>query len=76
METGLMIAAMVLVAIIFTAVGIHIGKTKVTRQYVQGILNIDTGDLKNSPGLFLSLDVPIEDVASRKQAVFTVNVIR
>lgn len=76
MEVGFVIAAIVLVAIVFTAVGIHIGKTRTNRSHVQGILNIDIGDPENGPGLFLSLDVPIEEVASRKQAVFSVNVIR
>ena len=75
MEAGF-IALVILVAVICFAVGIHIGKRSAKHQEVQGVLNIDCGESDASPYLFLQLEVPIEDIVNRKQALFDVNVFR
>lgn len=75
METGF-IVLVILVAVICLAVGIHIGKRTPKRQEVQGVLNIDRGESDTSPYLFLQLEVPIEDIINRKQALFDVIVFR
>lgn len=75
MEAGF-IMFVILTAIICTVVGIHIGKKKAIRQDIQGVLNVDYDYLEGNPYLFLQLEVPIEEIVSRKQAVFDVNVIR
>ncbi len=75
MEAGF-VALVVLTAIIFTVVGIHIGKRKAIRRDVQGVLNIDCGESDVGPYLFLQLEVPIEDVVSLKQATFNVHVLK
>lgn len=73
MEAGF-IALIVLTAIICIVAGIHIEKARVKRRDVSGVLNVIYSDLE--PQLFLQLEVPIEDVVSRKQATFDVNIIR
>lgn len=75
MEAGF-IALTILMAIICMVVGIHIGKRKVARQDVQGVLNIDCSDPEGNPYLFLQLEVPIEDVLSLKQATFVVRLLK
>lgn len=43
---------------------------------VQGILNVDCSNPEEQPGLWLQLEVPIENVIEQKQAKFIVNIIR
>lgn len=42
---------------------------------IQGVLNIDCSISENNPGLWLQLDVPIEDVIAREQSIFIVKVL-
>ena len=60
-------------------IGMFLGISKITRRHasgVQGVLNVDSSDPTNEPGLWLQLNVPIEDVVSQRQAIFNVNVIQ
>lgn len=41
----------------------------------QGILNIDCSEPDYTPGLYLQLYVPVEDVVDQQQVTFDVNVI-
>lgn len=78
MEAGF-IVMIVVTAIISIVAGIHIEKTLVKRravQGIQGVLNVICNDPEHEPQLFLQLIVPIEDVISREQTTFDVNVIR
>jgi hypothetical protein len=75
MEAGFVVIIL-LTAIIFTMVGMYIGKRKASRQNVQGILNVDCRDPESSPYLFLQLEVPVEDVIGKQQIVFDVHTIR
>ena len=75
MEAGFVVLA-ILVGVISLVVGIHIGKRTAKRQDVQGVLNVDCGESDINPYLFLQLEVQIEDILGRKQALFDVHVIR
>lgn len=75
MEAGF-VALVVLVAIICTIAGIHIGKKKAIHRDIQGVLNVDCGDPEGSPYLFLQLEVPIETILKSKQATFVVRVLK
>ena len=78
MEAGF-IAMIVIAAVICVLAVVYVVKTKTKRQGIQGIqgtLNIDCSDPESYPYLYLSLDVPISEVASQKRASFDVNVIR
>lgn len=75
MEAGFVVLV-ILAITISLAVGICIGKQIAKRKDAQGVLNIDCGESVTSPYLFLQLEVPIEDIVNRKQALFDVNVIR
>ena len=75
MEAGF-IALAVLMCVICTVVGIHIGKRKAARRDIQGALNVDCSDPESNPYLYLQLDVPIEEVTRLKQATFVVHVFK
>lgn len=75
MEAGF-IALIVIAAVICVLAVVYVVKTKTKRQGIQGTLNIDCSDPESYPYLYLSLDVPISEVASQKRASFDVNVIR
>lgn len=78
METG-MIVLMVVSALIGLLVGVFLGKRIIKRKEtvgIQGILNVDCSDPNSDPGLWLQLEVPIEDIATREQAIFIVKLIR
>lgn len=77
METGIVVL-MVTAALIGLLVGAVIAGHQAKRKEaagMQGVLNIDCSDPSSSPGLWLQLDVPIEDVTSRERATFVVRVI-
>lgn len=75
MEAGL-IALIVLAAIICLLLGVNIVRTKAKHNCVQGTLNVDCRDSENGPCLFLALDVPIEEVTTKKQVLFDVRIIK
>lgn len=73
------ISLIVLTAIISIVAGIHIEKARAKRRNddrVQGVLNVICEESESAPQLFLQLIVPVEDVMSKKQTTFDVNVIR
>lgn len=75
MEAGF-IALIVIAAVICVLAVVYVVKTKTKQRGIQGVLNIDCSDPESYPYLYLSLDVPISEVASQKRASFDVNVIR
>lgn len=75
MEAGFVILLLV-VACVFTVVGMYIERLRFDRQDIQGDLNVYCDDPHCEPGLFLGLTVPINDVVSRKHVIFNVNVIQ
>ena len=78
MEAGF-IVFVVLIALACVVVGVHIEKMRVKRKNdraVQGVLNVICDESGGMPQLFLQLVVPVEDVMSKKQTIFDVNIIR
>lgn len=75
MEAGL-IALIVLAAIGCLLLGVNIIKMKSKDVSIQGTLNVDCRDSENGPCLFLALDVPVEEVASKKKVLFDVRIIK
>lgn len=75
MEAGL-IALIVLAAIICLLLGVNIVRSTSKADSVHGTLNVDCRDSENGPCLFLALDVPIEEVTSKKQVLFDVRIIK
>ena len=78
METGFIIATVALIAVvIFFAVVTLVGnkKTTKTRKY-NGVLNVYHDNQSDDPRLLLTDLDSIEDIVSRKQVIFNVNVIK
>lgn len=73
METG--IIALIVGFLIGLPLGYYRAKKRNTSG-LQGVLNVDCRDANLTPGLWLQLDVPIEDVTSQEQATFIVKVLR
>jgi hypothetical protein len=76
METGLVIAAIVLIVILIGVLYALLTKTHAKQKNTSGTLYVSFSESDNAPGLFLELDVPVEDVVSQKQIVLRVNTIR
>lgn len=74
MEAGF-IALAVVMTVLGIVFGMFVERSKIKRRETQGILNI-AYDEHDAPGLFLALSVPVEDIASKKLAIFSVNVLR
>jgi hypothetical protein len=72
METG--IIALIVGFLIGLPMGYYQAKKR-NKAGLHGILNVDCRDTNLAPGLWLQLDVPVEDVALREQATFIVKVI-
>ena len=76
METGLIILAIV-VAVAIATISYTIGADrKVKTDMSKGVLHVTYANNGYEPGMFLTLDVPVEDVISQKRVVLDVNVIR
>lgn len=74
MEAGF-IALIALAVTLGIVIGMHIKKTDKTPDSFQGVLNVSYDPRYGSPDLFLNLQVPVEEVISRKHVAFYVNVI-
>ena len=75
MEIALVFVA-IACGIIGLTVGLVIGRNRKAKDETRGILHVDSSESANSPGLYLTLTVPIDDVVSRKHVLFDVNVIQ
>lgn len=77
MEAGL-IALIVLVVIlgVGTVVYMLTRKAGSKSRSTIGILHVTCRDSDGEPGLFLALNVPVEEIISEKQVLLDVNVIR
>lgn len=76
METGLIIMAIVLVVVIGGLAYALATKSGRETDAPKGVLHINRGDVNNEPGMFLTLDVPVEEVITSSKIVLRVNVIR
>lgn len=75
MEAGF-IVAVALAAIVGVSVGITIERFRHKNEHSRGILNVAYSDLYSQPDLFLTLQVPVEDVVAQKHVRFDVNILR
>lgn len=78
MEAGF-IALLIVMTLIGILAGMLVEKTKTKRRdnrVIAGTLNVVMDDPDSGPDLFLALDVPIADIASRRLAVFSVNILQ
>lgn len=75
MEAWIMVIAIGLGVGVLATVYLFLGKTK-TRQDTQGMLNIVYDENSKNPQLVLALYDQVEDVATQKQVLFDVNIIK
>ena len=76
METGFVVLLAILSIVVGVTIGILIERHRKKLYKSQGIIYAYYDDNNSNPSLLLDPDVPIDDIASRKQAVFSVSVIR
>lgn len=77
MEAGFIVIAIVLCIIGICGVVWLLNRKSTTQpKDVHGVLHVDYSDPNNGPYLFLVPEVSIEDIASEKQVVFRVSVVR
>ena len=76
METGFVVLLVILSIIVEVAIWILIERHRKKIYKSQGTIYAYYDDNNSNPSLLLDPDVPIDDIASRKQAVFNVSVIR
>lgn len=75
MELGFVASAVVALAV-GIVLGVYIEKRHAKRRYSKGILHVDYGDPEDMPNIYLEPIVPVSDIASQKQVIFDVKVIR
>ena len=75
MELGFVALVVIVSIIVGVVIGIRIEKTNRARNR-SGVLYVYRGELENQPPLFLESDVPMDVLASQKQAMFDVVVTR
>ena len=76
METGFVVLLVILSIVVEVAIWILIERHRKKIYKSQGTIYAYYDDNNSNPSLLLDPDVPIDDIASRKQAVFSVSVIR
>ena len=75
METGLIIMAIVIVGL--GARLWYVGKKcKPKSTSTVGVLHVNVDDLSSTPGMFLTLNVPVEEIVDQKKILLSVNVIQ
>lgn len=75
MEAGF-ILAIAIVLVIGVIVGMLIAGKRKKNEESQGVLFVDCSDREYEPSLYLNATVPIDDIVSRKQVTFDVNIIK
>lgn len=76
METGFVVLLVILSIVVEVTIWILIERHRKKIYKSQGTIYAYYDDNNSNPSLLLDPDVPIDDIASRKQAVFNVSVIR
>ena len=76
METGFVVLLVILSIIVEVAIWILIERHRKKIYKSQGTIYAYYDDDNSNPSLLLEYGVPIDDIASRKQVVFNVSVIR
>lgn len=76
METGLIVLLVILSIIVGAVIGVLIERHRKKLYKSQGTIYAYYDDDNSNPSLLLEYGVPIDDIASRKQVIFNVSVIR
>ena len=74
METGFVVLLILAATVLGIVIGVTIGRRRIRE--TQGVIYAYYDNTGNGPSLLLDYSVPIDDIASRKQVVFDVSVIR
>lgn len=72
MATGLIVLAMVVIAIVGFIIGKCFGRSNKKLTKSQGIVYVYYDDTREEPSLFLEPNVPMNYIASQKQVTFDV----
>ena len=76
METGFVVLLVILSILVGSIIGVFIERHRKKLYKSQGTIYAYYDDDNSNPSLLLEYSVPIDDIASRKQVVFNVSVIR
>lgn len=76
METGLIVLLAILSIVVGAVIGVLVERHRKKLYKSQGTIYAYYDDDNSNPSLLLEYGVPIDDIASRKQVVFNVSVIR
>ena len=76
METGFVVLLVILSIVVGAVIGVFIHRHRKKLYKPQGTIYAYYDDDNSNPSLLLEYGVPIDDIASRKQVVFNVSVIR
>lgn len=76
MEAGFVIMIAVFTMVIGVLIGIAIKRTSRTKEPTQGVIYAYYHEGEDKPSLLLEGSVPVEEIASRKQVVFDVVVVK
>ena len=76
MESGFVIMIAVFTMVIGILMGMVIKKSPPTKDGTQGVIYAYYHEGENKPSLLLEGSVPVEEIASRKQVVFDVIVVK
>lgn len=75
METGF-IALVAIVAFVCTLIGSITGKRSARTDEIHGCIYVYQDDTGTAPSLLLEYNTSIENIASRKQVVFDVKIVK
>ena len=76
METGFVVLLVILSIVVGAVIGVLIERHRKKLYKSQGTIYAYYDGDNSNPSLLLEYGVPIDDIASRKQVVFNVSVIR
>lgn len=76
MEAGFVIMIAVFMMVIGILIGMVIKRYSPSKENTQGVIYAYYHDGEDKPSLLLEGSVPVEDIASRKQVLFDVVVVR
>ncbi len=76
MEAGFVALISIASLIIGLLIGVFSKRSAKPMRTAQGILNVDCTSPEDGPGLFLALNVPVDEIVTSKQVTFDVRIHR
>ena len=76
MEAGFVVLIVVVAAAIGVVIGAFVGKNVLSHKESDGAIYVYYSSPDSDPSLLLDYSVPVNDIATRKQILLDVNVIR